>query len=82
MIDHLDHLVLTTADEAGLRALLRRRSGHDARDLRRAARKAFRFGNQKINLHVKGREFEPKAHGPDARRAGPVLHRQPCRWTR
>ncbi|MBP8297056.1 MAG: VOC family protein, partial [Burkholderiales bacterium] len=27
-------------------------------------RKAFRFGNQKINLHVKGREFEPKAHTP------------------
>ena len=26
--------------------------------------KAFRFGNQKINLHVKGREFEPKAHLP------------------
>ena len=27
-------------------------------------RKAFRYGNQKINLHVKGREFEPKAHTP------------------
>jgi catechol 2,3-dioxygenase-like lactoylglutathione lyase family enzyme len=27
-------------------------------------RKAFKFGNQKINLHVKGREFEPKAHTP------------------
>ncbi len=25
-------------------------------------RKAFRFGNQKVNLHVKGREFEPKEH--------------------
>jgi catechol 2,3-dioxygenase-like lactoylglutathione lyase family enzyme len=25
-------------------------------------RKAFVFGAQKINLHVKGREFEPKAH--------------------
>jgi catechol 2,3-dioxygenase-like lactoylglutathione lyase family enzyme len=29
-----------------------------------AGRKAFRFGNQKINLHVKGHEFEPKAHVP------------------
>ena len=29
-----------------------------------AGRKAFRFGNQKINLHVKGSEFEPKAHLP------------------
>jgi catechol 2,3-dioxygenase-like lactoylglutathione lyase family enzyme len=27
-------------------------------------RKAFVFGAQKINLHVKGREFEPKAHTP------------------
>ena len=27
-------------------------------------RKAFRFGSQKINLHVKGREFEPRAHLP------------------
>ncbi|MCA4902565.1 MAG: VOC family protein, partial [Rhodocyclaceae bacterium] len=27
-------------------------------------RVAFRFGNQKINLHVKGAEFEPKAHLP------------------
>ncbi|MCJ7799121.1 MAG: VOC family protein, partial [Polaromonas sp.] len=29
-----------------------------------AARKAFKFGAQKINLHVKGHEFEPKAHCP------------------
>jgi len=27
-------------------------------------RKAFSFGHQKINLHVKGAEFEPKAHLP------------------
>ncbi len=27
-------------------------------------RKAFKFGNQKINLHVKGHEFEPKADCP------------------
>jgi catechol 2,3-dioxygenase-like lactoylglutathione lyase family enzyme len=27
-------------------------------------RQAFKFGNQKINLHVKGAEFEPKAHLP------------------
>ncbi|MDE2611530.1 MAG: VOC family protein, partial [Burkholderiales bacterium] len=27
-------------------------------------RLAFRFGNQKINLHVRGSEFEPKAHVP------------------
>ncbi|MNT77838.1 Virulence protein [compost metagenome] len=27
-------------------------------------RLAFRFGNQKINLHQRGAEFEPKAHLP------------------
>lgn len=27
-------------------------------------RKAFRFGQQKINLHIQGAEFEPKAHLP------------------
>jgi catechol 2,3-dioxygenase-like lactoylglutathione lyase family enzyme len=27
-------------------------------------RKAFKFGNQKINLHIKGKEFEPKANLP------------------
>lgn len=29
-------------------------------------RKALRFGNQKINLHQVGREFEPKAARPTA----------------
>jgi len=27
-------------------------------------RRAFKFGQQKINLHVQGSEFEPKAHLP------------------
>jgi len=27
-------------------------------------RKALKFGQQKINVHVKGKEFEPKAHLP------------------
>src|SRR5690606_17048685 len=27
-------------------------------------RQALVFGNQKINIHVKGKEFEPKAHVP------------------
>jgi catechol 2,3-dioxygenase-like lactoylglutathione lyase family enzyme len=29
-----------------------------------AGRIAFRFGDQKINLHVAGKEFEPKADRP------------------
>ena len=27
-------------------------------------RQAFKFGRQKINLHIQGSEFEPKAHLP------------------
>lgn len=63
VIDHLDHLVLTTADEtACVRFYV------EVLDMSLESfgggRKAFRFGAQKINLHVKGREFEPKAHTP------------------
>ena len=63
MIDHLDHLVLTTAHEvACVRFYV------DVLGMRletfAGGRKAFRFGNQKINLHVKGHEFEPKAQLP------------------
>ena len=63
MIDHLDHLVLTTADED---ACVRFYVGELGMTLETfgEGRKAFRFGNQKINLHIKGREFEPKAHAP------------------
>lgn len=68
MIDHLDHLVLTTADEA---ACVRFYTEVLGMELERfvggtppVERRAFRFGMQKINLHVKGREFEPKAHTP------------------
>ena len=63
MIDHLDHLVLTTTDEA---ACLRFYVDGLGMTLERfgADRKALRFGNQKINVHVKGHGFEPKAHLP------------------
>lgn len=63
MIHHLDHLVLTTTDEqactdfyVGLLGMTLETFGQ--------GRKAFKFGEQKINLHVKGNEFEPKAHLP------------------
>lgn len=63
MIDHLDHLVLTTTDEAACV-----RFYVDVLGMRLETfgegRKAFVFGSQKINLHVKGREYEPKAHLP------------------
>ena len=63
MIDHLDHLVLTTADEAACTRFYVDVLGMSLETFA-GGRKAFRFGSQKINLHVKGREFEPKAHLP------------------
>jgi catechol 2,3-dioxygenase-like lactoylglutathione lyase family enzyme len=63
MIDHLDHLVLTTADEEACVRFYVDALGMTLETFG-AGRKAFRFGHQKINLHVKGREFEPKADVP------------------
>ncbi|MBC9247636.1 VOC family protein [Paracoccus sp. 11-3] len=63
MIDHLDHLVLTTTDEDACVAFYVGQLGM-ALDRFGDGRKALRFGRQKINIHVKGREFEPKAHLP------------------
>lgn len=68
MIDHLDHLVLTTAHEAACvrfyTEVLGMRLESFVGGSPPVERRAFSFGNQKINLHVKGREFEPKAHTP------------------
>lgn len=63
MIDHLDHLVLTTAHEEACISFYVDVMGMSLESFG-AGRKAFRFGNQKINLHVKGHEFEPKAQLP------------------
>lgn len=68
MIHHLDHLVLTTADEAACVDFYTRVLGLQLDSFIGGTppveRRAFKFGQQKINLHVKGREFEPKAHLP------------------
>lgn len=63
MIDHIDHIVVTTTDEAACIRFYTEVMGMELEAFG-AGRKAFRFGNQKINLHVKGREYEPKAHLP------------------
>lgn len=63
MIDHLDHLVLTTADEQACVHFYVDVLGMQLETFGQG-RRAFRFGNQKINLHVRGHEFEPKAHLP------------------
>ncbi|MBX3654331.1 MAG: VOC family protein [Ramlibacter sp.] len=68
MIDHLDHLVLTTAHEAECVDFYTRVLGMTLENFVGGTppvpRMALRFGNQKINIHVKGEEFEPKAHLP------------------
>lgn len=68
MIGQLDHLVLTTADEAACVDFYTRVLGMALETFvggtPPVARKAFTFGAQKINLHVKGSEFGPKAHLP------------------
>lgn len=68
MIDHLDHLVLTTAREAQCIHFYTQVMGMQLETFVGGTppveRRAFKFGNQKINLHVQGAEFEPKAHLP------------------
>jgi catechol 2,3-dioxygenase-like lactoylglutathione lyase family enzyme len=68
MIDHLDHLVLTTAKEVECVDFYTRVLGMKLESFIGGTppveRKAFKFGNQKINLHIKGKEFEPKADIP------------------
>ncbi len=68
MIDHLDHLVLTTAQEAACIDFYTRVLGMRLEEFVGGTppvkRRAFVFGNQKINLHIKGKEFEPKADLP------------------
>lgn len=63
MIDHLDHLVLTTIDAVAAEDFYVRVMGMQVQSFG-GGRKAFAFGQQKINLHVRGHEFEPKAHLP------------------
>ena len=68
MIDHLDHLVLTTCDEAACVDFYTRVLGMTLESFvggtPPVTRKAFRYGVQTIHLHVRGHEFEPKAHLP------------------
>lgn len=63
MIDHLDHLVLTTINLEACKDFYVRVMGMRLETFGNG-RLAFRFGNQKINVHVRGHEFEPKAHLP------------------
>jgi catechol 2,3-dioxygenase-like lactoylglutathione lyase family enzyme len=59
-IDSLDHLVLTVRDLAATIDFYTRVLGMTAETFGQG-RQALKFGRQKINLHVAGREIEPKA---------------------
>ena len=95
MIDHLDHLVLTTANETACIDFYTRVMGMQLETFVGGTppveRRAFKFGHQKINLHVKGREFEPKAHLPvpgaldlcfmaSVPLEDAIRHLQACQW--
>ena len=64
MIDHLDHLVLTTRDLEGCIRFYRDVLGMklSSFDTPQGKRMALGFGAQKINIHQWGREFSPRAH--------------------
>ncbi|EMX8643717.1 VOC family protein [Providencia stuartii] len=63
MINHLDHLVLTTTDQNACidfyTHVLKMKLITFGEQ-----RYALQFGEQKINIHQYGKEFEPKAHLP------------------
>ena len=62
-VEWLDHLVLTVRDVKATCAFYTRVLG--MREVTLAGgRKVLAFGEQKINLHEQGREFEPKAARP------------------
>lgn len=63
MISHLDHLVITTRNLAACIDFYTRVLGMEAISFG-GGRTALKFGQQKINLHEYGKEFEPKAHTP------------------
>jgi catechol 2,3-dioxygenase-like lactoylglutathione lyase family enzyme len=62
-INRLDHLVLTVADIAATCAFYSRVLGMEVVTFG-AGRTALTYGSQKINLHPKGNDIEPKAANP------------------
>ena len=63
-LDRLDHFVLTVADIDATCAFYTRVFGMEVQTFGPLGRKALHFGRQKINLHQRGKEFEPKAAHP------------------
>ena len=64
MIDHIDHIVLTTRDLQGCIRFYTEALGMQLERFRTPTeeRLALKFGHQKINVHEWGKEFTPRAH--------------------
>ncbi|OCY49895.1 VOC family protein [Acinetobacter pittii] len=62
-ISHLDHLVLTVSNIETTCHFYQTVLGFEVITFK-GNRKALKFGNQKVNLHQQGNEFEPKALQP------------------
>ncbi len=62
-VSGLDHLVITVRDIEATCGFYSRVLGMEVSTFD-AGRKALLFGEQKINLHQHGREFEPRASEP------------------
>jgi catechol 2,3-dioxygenase-like lactoylglutathione lyase family enzyme len=64
MIDHIDHVVLTTRDISSCLRFYCEILGMKLEKFQTPTetRMALKFGNQKINVHEWGREFTPRAH--------------------
>ena len=90
MIDHLDHLVLTTIDREACVDFYTRVLGLKLETFA-GGRLALHFKQQKINVHERGREFEPRAHLPvpgaldlcfiaDRPLEAVIAHLRACNW--
>jgi catechol 2,3-dioxygenase-like lactoylglutathione lyase family enzyme len=62
-VDRIDHVVMTVRDLDATCDFYTRVLGMRVVTFA-GGRKALAFGRQKINLHLAGREFEPKADAP------------------
>lgn len=64
MIDHIDHIVLTTRDLPGCIRFYSEVLGMRLETFQTPTgqRLSLKFNQQKLNLHEWGREFEPRAH--------------------
>jgi catechol 2,3-dioxygenase-like lactoylglutathione lyase family enzyme len=62
-IDRIDHLVLTVRNIEQTCDFYTRALGMEVITFG-SGRKALAFGNQKLNLHEAGKEFEPRAEHP------------------